>query len=1060
MKFGHFFIERPRFAGVLSILLIIVGLLAFGVLPVSQYPEIVPPTVNISASYPGATAETISNTVATPIEQAINGVENMLYMTSSSTAGSMSISVTFELGTDLDTAQVLVQNRVAQAEPSLPGEVRNLGVSVQKRSPDLMMVIHLLSPDDSLDNLYISNYAQLQVVDVLKRINGVGDIRVFGAREYSMRIWLDPDRLAAFSLTATDVVGALRAQNVEVAAGTLGQPPMPQKTAYQYSVNTQGRFSSPAEFRRIIVKSGKEGRLTRLEDVARVELGARDYGTNSYLNGKMAAGLGVFQLPGGNALETSAEIHRTMAAIARDFPEGLTYKIAYDPTQFVDESMSAVYRTILEATLLVILVIILFLQSWRAALIPIIAIPVSLIGTFAVMSLFGFSLNTLSLFGLVLAIGIVVDDAIVVVENIERNLDLGKSAREAAHITMDEVGTALVSIALVLAAVFIPVAFLGGITGEFFRQFALTIAAATVISAFNSLTLSPALGAILLRRKGAQRTAFGKVWELVLGPVFKIFNFGFDRTVAGYKTGILRVVRRPLIAMGVFGGLILLMVFALNRIPTGFIPPQDMGYLIVSVELPKGAALQRTTDVILEATERISEVPGVGNVVGIGGFSGATFASASNAGAMFILLDQFKDRAPGVNSTDVAAQIRQKLSGIMEAGFFVILPPPVRGLGNGGGFTMMVQDRSGQGLQTLESESWKLIGIANQDPRIQSAFTTFTTSVPQYWLDIDRTKVEMLDVPMDNVFQTLQANLGSAYVNDFNLYGKTYKVTVQADASFRVEPEDITKLRTRSRNGDMVPLGSLLTVRKTSGPDRVVRHNLYPAVEIQGNAMPGVSTGTAIKVMEELAGENLQGGFGYEWTGIAYQEKKTGNVGLLVFPLSVLFVFLLLTAQYESWSLPLVIILIVPLCILFALGGIALRGMDNNILTQIGFIVLIGLASKNAILVVEFAKAQEDEGLNSFDAVIKAAMLRLRPILMTSIAFILGVLPLVFSSGAGAEMRQTLGTAVFSGMIGVTFAGLFLTPVFYLLIRRWIVGRQARSGPETSREPDEGMSGL
>lgn len=1050
MKFGHFFIKRPRFAGVLSILVIIVGLLAFGSLPVSQYPEIVPPTITVSAFYPGATAETIADTIATPIEQAVNGVENMLYMTSSSTAGAMSLSVTFDLGTDLDTAQVLVQNRVAQAEPRLPVEVRNLGVVVQKRSPDMMMVVHLQSPDNTFDNLYISNYVQLRVVDVLKRIKGIGDITVFGAREYSMRVWLDPDRLASFNLTAMDVVAALRAQNVQVAAGTLGQPPMEHESAFQFSVNTQGRFNDAEEFRKVIVKSGEQGRLTRLEDVARVELGARDYGINSFLNGKVATGMGIFQLPGGNALETAANIRATMEDLSKDFPDGLTYRIAYDPTQFVEQSMTAVYQTIIEASLLVIVVIILFLQSWRAALIPILAIPVSLIGTFSVMYLFGFSLNTLSLFGLVLAIGIVVDDAIVVVENIERNLELGKTAREAAHITMDEVGAALISIALVLTAVFVPAAFLGGITGEFFRQFALTIAAATIISALNSLTLSPALGAILLRPKGAQRTTFGKIWNAVLGPVFKIFNFVYDKATKGYAGSISRVVRRPIISMSIFGLLVMVMVFAMNRIPTGFIPQQDMGYLIVAIDLPKGASLQRTTDVVLEATDIIRAVPGVGNVVSMAGFSGATFATASNSGALFVLLDQFEDRAPGVTATGVAAEVNKALSRIMEASFFVITPPPVRGLGSGGGFKMIVQDRSGHGLRALEAETWKLIGLANRDPAIQFAFTTYSNSVPRYWLDIDRTKVEMLDVPIDNVFKTLQAYLGSAYVNDFNLYGRTYQVTVQADAEFRLDPDDISDLRTRSRSGAMVPLGSLLKVRKTTGSDRVVRHNLYPAAEVQGGAMPGVSTGAAIEVMERLADQNLQDGFGYEWTEIAYQEKKSSNVGMFIFPLSVLFVFLVLTAQYESWTLPLVIVLIVPLCILFALGGIWIRGMDNNILTQIGFIVLIGLACKNAILVVEFAKDQEDKGLKPLPAVIEAAKLRLRPILMTSIAFILGVMPLAFSSGAGAEMRQVLGTAVFTGMIGVTLSGLFLTPVFYVIVRNWVLRNES---PEPTENP-------
>ncbi len=1036
MKVGHFYIERPRFAAVISIIIIIIGMLAYFRLPVTQYPEIAPPSISVTAVYPGADPEVIADTVATPLEQEINGVEDMLYMTSSATNdGVMSLNITFALGTDLDNAQVLVQNRVATAEPRLPEEVRRLGVTTKKQSPDLMMVVHLESPDNSYDMLYISNYALLRVQDVLKRIKGIGDLTVFGAREYSMRVWLDPDRLSSLNLTANDVVTALQQQNVQVAAGTLGQPPNPGDTAFQLTVSTQGRFIEAQQFKEVIVKSGADGRLIRVGDVARVELGARDYGRTSYLNGNEAVGIGIFQRPGSNALETAQEIRATMEQLSRDFPPGLTYRIAYDPTQFIDESVNAVYTTIFEAVGLVILVIILFLQSWRAALIPIAAIPVSLIGTFAVMAAFGFSLNNLSLFGLVLAIGIVVDDAIVVVENIERNLELGKSPREAAHITMDEVGTALVSIALVLSAVFIPTAFLGGISGAFFRQFALTIAVATLISAFNSLTLSPALGAILLRRHDAPPTRFGRVWNAVLGPIFRGFNRVFDRANQGYVGGIRRIIQRPLISLAVFAVLIGVTVLMFRQVPAGFIPQQDQGYVIVAAELPKGAALSRTDEVVRRATKIIQDTPGAENVVAIGGFSGATFSTAPNAAAFFVLLPQFEDREDGITSGKLVGELWTRLSQIQEARFFVIDPPPVRGLGTGGGFKMMIQDRGGLGLAELEKYTWMLAGKANQTTGLTQVFTTFSTGTPKFYLDIDRTKAEMLNVPVENIFRSLQINLGSAYVNDFNLFGRTYRVTAQADSPYRLEPDDINRLRVRSSDGAMVPLGSLVSIKRTTGPDRVVRHNLYPAVALQGTTAPGYSSGEAQQKMMELAEEILPPGLGFEWTELAYQEQQTGNVGLLIFPLSVLLVFLVLTAQYESWSMPLAIILIVPMCILFALLGVWMRGMENDILTQIGFIVLIGLASKNAILIVEFARQNEEEGMERFKAATEAARLRLRPILMTSFAFILGVVPLVIASGAGSEMRQVLGTAVFSGMLGVTLIGLFLTPVFYVVIR-------------------------
>ncbi len=1039
MKFGRFFIDRPRFAAVISILIVLIGMLAFGRLPVTQYPEIVPPTIVVSANYPGASAEVIADTVATPIEQEINGVDNMLYMTSQSTSdGGMSLQITFKLGTDLDTAQVLVQNRVAVAEPRLPESVRRLGVVTQKRSPDMMMVIHLLSPDDTYDGLYLSNYATLNVRDVLARIDGVGDISVFGSREYAMRVWLNPQRLAALNLSAGDVVSALQAQNMQVASGALGQSPMPLKTAFELKVNTQGRFNDAEQFRNVIVKTGDDGRLTRVRDIARVELGSRDYLTNSYLDGKPAVALGVFQRPGSNALATADELEETMRTLAKDFPPGVEFQINHKPTEFVRQSVEAVYTTIFEATVLVILVIILFLQNWRAALIPILAIPVSLIGTFAVMAAAGFSLNNLSLFGLVLAIGIVVDDAIVVVENIERNLEHGLSPKEAARVTMDEVGAALISIALVLSAVFIPTAFLGGIEGQFFRQFALTIAVATLISAFNSLTLSPALGGILLQAADAPQTGFTRVWNTVLGPLFRGFNRVFGAGRDRYRRAVSSSVRRPAALLVVFAALVLLSLFMLQRVPGGFIPEQDQGFIIVAAELPKGAALQRTDAVVKRATQTMLNTPGVAHVIGIAGFSGATFSSASNGATMFVLMSPFDERADGFTAGAMVAKLNAALSEIQEAKFFAITPPPVRGLGSGGGFKMMVQDRSGRGLPTLEAAINELTMAANQTPGLERVFSTFSVATPRYFLDIDRTIAEMLNVPVENIFETLQIQLGSAYANDFNMLGRSYRVTVQADAPYRLETDDITDLRVRSDSGAMVPLGSLVKIRQTSGPDRLVRHNLYPAAEVQGSAAAQTSSGAALDKMEALAEQTLPRGIGTEWSEIAFQQKQSGNAGLLIFPLCVLFVFLVLSAQYESWSLPLAIILIVPLCILFALLGVWLAGMDNNILTQIGFIVLIGLAAKNAILIVEFARQQEQQGKDRFAAATEAAALRLRPILMTSFAFILSMVPLMLATGAGAEMRRVLGTAVFSGMLGITVLGLFLTPVFYVVIRRFV----------------------
>ena len=1048
MRFGHFFIDRPRYAAVISIIIVIVGTLSYSDLPITQYPEIAPPTIVVNANYPGASPQVIADTIATPIEQEINGIEDMLYMTSqSSSDGAMSLTITFKQGTDLDTAQVLVQNRIAKAEPRLPEEVRRLGIVAQKSSPDLMMVVHLESPDNSLDELYISNYALLQVRDEIARIDGVGDLVVFGAREYSMRIWLNPERMAAFQLSAQEVIASLRGQNVQVVGGKLGAPPMTSDNAFQYTLTAQGRFIEPDQFENVIVKRGEDGRLTRLKDVARIEIGGRDYVRNSYLNGQNAVAIGIFQRPGSNALETADNIIATMEKLSKSFPPGIAYRIVYNPTEFIDQSIDKVYLTIFEAVILVVLVIIVFLQSWRAAVIPVVAIPVSLIGTFAVMSVVGYSLNNLSLFGLVLAIGIVVDDAIVVVEDIQRNLEKGMTPREAARVTMTEVGSALISMALVLVAVFIPTAFLGGIPGAFFKQFALTISVATIISAFNSLTLSPALGKLLLRAPKHINNGAGEVHKTNF--FFRAFNSVFDSGKEKYGKVICVLVRRPAIMMCLFVILIACTYLLFQKIPGGFIPQQDQGYLITVVDLPKGASLERTDEVVQEATRIVQENPGIINVVAIAGLSAATFTTASNSAAMFVLLKPFEERGEGQSSSEIVGQLYGALSSIQGASFYVIDPPPVRGMGRGGGFKMIVQDRSGRGLPALEKATWELAGAANQNPKLTQVFSTTDSSTPQYYLDIDRTRAEMMDVPVENVFETLQIYLGSLYVNDFNLFGKTYQVIAQADAPYRLEPTDIMRLRAENTNGDMVPLGSIVKIKQIQGPDRIVRYNLYPAAELQGTGVPGISTGEALIEMENLASKILPAGISYEWTEIALQEKLGGNVGIIIFPLSVLFVFLLLTAQYESWSLPITIILIVPLCILFALIGVWFRGMDNNILTQIGFIVLIGLASKNAILMVEFARQREDEGKNHIEAAIEAAQIRLRPILMTAFAFILGVVPLMLAEGAGAEMRQVLGTTVFSGMLGVTMVGLFLTPVFYVIVRG-IVLKNATSNSKES----------
>jgi HAE1 family hydrophobic/amphiphilic exporter-1 len=1050
MRFAHFFVDRPIFASVLSILLLLVGGIAYTGLPVAQYPDIAPPTIVVRATYPGANAETIAATVATSLEQEINGVENMLYMSSYSTGdGAMQLTVTFRLGTNLDDAQVLVQNRVAIATPRLPEEVRRLGVTTRKSSPDLMMVVHMLSPDDSYDQLYVSNYARNNVRDILLRLDGVGDLIIFGERQYSLRIWLDPEKLAAYGLTSGDVVRAVQEQNVQVSGGSLGAEPAPSDNAFQLVVTTQGRFDDPRQFRQIIVRSSPDGRLIRVQDVARVELGAQDYVTNSYLNGKPAVALAIFQRPGTNALGAAAQIIGTMDQLKQSFPPGIDYQIVYNPTEFIAESVNAVYTTLFEAIALVVLVVIVFLQSWRTALIPIVAIPVSLIGTFAVMGALGFSLNTLTLFGMVLAIGIVVDDAIVVVENVERNIALGLSPREAAHKTMDEVGAAVIAIALVLAAVFIPTAFIPGISGQFYRQFALTIAVSTVISAINSLTLSPALAALLLKPHSHEKPRNPLVrtgsW------MASTFNRGFDATARGYARSVDVLVRRKIIVLPVYVALIAGTVWIAGKVPRGFIPNLDQGYGIVVIQLPDGSALSRTDEVVQRASKIMTETPGVWDAVAFAGFSGATFTNASNAAAIFARFRPFEERLQqGLSADAIIKDLFGRLQPIEEAFIIAIPPPPVRGLGNSGGFRMQVQERTGSDVRRVLASTVELIGQARQNPNLAGVFSTYSANSPQIYLEIDRQKARILNVPIANIFETLQVNLGTAYINDFNAFGRVYQVRAQADQRFRVDQSDLNRLRVRSATGALVPLGTLVETREVTGPDLVQRYNMYTSVPLQGAAPPGVSSGQALQTMEELARQTLPQGMTFEWTELAFQERQTGNTAVFIFALSVLFVFLVLAAQYESWTLPLAIVLIVPMAVLSALAGVMLRGMDNNILTQIGLVVLVGLAAKNAILIVEFAKQAEDEGKGTIEAVVEAARLRLRPILMTAFAFILGVVPLVIATGPGAEMRQALGTAVFFGMLGVTFFGLFLTPVFYVAIRKsvlWLAGWRRRPIP-------------
>jgi hydrophobe/amphiphile efflux-1 (HAE1) family protein len=1060
VKIAHFFIDRPVFAAVISILITIMGIIAYPTLPVAQYPQVAPPTVVVSAVYAGASAETLSETVATPIEQQINGVEDMLYMSSQSTGdGRVSITVTFKLGADLDKAQVLVQNRVAVATPRLPQAVRDTGVTVRKASPDFLLAVQLYSPNARQNYAYVANYASLEVRDRLLRIDGVGDLNLRGARDYAMRIWIDPDRAAARGLTAADITGALASHNVQVAAGAVGAAPFAAGgTAYQLNVQALGRLSTPQQFADIIVKRDADGRITRVSDIARVEMGAQDYTSNAYMNAIPAVNVGVLQLPGSNALETADNIIKTMREMKKEFPPGIDYQIIYNPTEYIRASIEEVQKTLAIALALVVLVIVVFLQSWRAAVIPILAIPISLIGTVAVLKLFGFSLNNLTLFGLVLSIGIVVDDAIVVVENIERHLRRGMTPLEAAHTTMDEVGGALMAIALVLASVFVPAAFVTGIAGQFYRQFALTIATATVLSLVVSLTLSPALAALILKPHDDHAMPKGRLDRAV-----KRFGVGFNRRFDQVSDGYGRLTRKLLSVAGLmlvaYVGLLALTGWRLHATPGGFIPALDQGNFIVSVALPPGASLERTDQIAQQVRKDLNETPGVLAVVVVVGADATSNTLASNSIQIFAVEDPFSKRAgqKGRDLYSIMDDVRKREArNIPGADVRVIQQPSVRGVGSAGGFKMIVEDKGGRGLVALEQAAKAVAAEAIKTGAVSNAFVTFNNRTPRVFADIDRDKAEFLGVPDSNVFSTLQTYLGSSYISDFNFLGHTFQVQAQADAPYRQDESAIAQLQTRSTSGRMVPLGSVVNVHRTLGPYRVLRYNLYPSAEIQGDPAPGKSSGQALQAMEETANRVLPQGFGWEWTELAYQQQLAGGSSGAVFVLAVVFVFLLLAALYESVTLPLAVILIVPMCLLGAVTGVNLRGLDNNILTQIGFIVLIGLAAKNAILIVEFARQGETEkGLSRWDAAIEAARTRLRPILMTSFAFILGVAPLAFAKGAGAEMRQALGTAVFFGMIGVTFFGLIFTPVFYVLCRS-ISDRLPKPKPRPPEVPTTG----
>jgi multidrug efflux pump len=1057
MNISNFFIKRPIFAAVISIIIFVIGALAYFRLPLSEYPEVVPPTVVVRTSYPGANPTVIADTVASPLEQQINGVEGMLYMFSQATAdGVMTLTITFGLGTDLDKAQVQVQNRVSQALPRLPQEVQRLGVTTEKTSPDLLMVVHLESPDNRYDMLYLANLAILQVKDELNRIPGVGNVQVFGAGDFSMRVWLNPNKLASHNLTATDIVQAIREQNVQVAAGVLGAPPTNTgSNAFQLLVNTQGRLTTEEEFGNIIVRAAKDGEITRVRDVGRVELGSSTYALRSLLDNKFAAALPISQRPGSNALATSQQVRDTMERLKKSFPEGVDYKIAYDPTVFVRESIQAVGHTFVEALILVVLVVLVFLQTWRASLIPLVALPVSLVGTFSIMLALGFSLNTLSLFGLVLAIGIVVDDAIVVVENVERNIALGYEPHDATRRAMEEVSGPIVAIALVLCAVFVPTAFIVGLSGEFYKQFALTIAISTVISAFNSLTLSPALAALLLKPHDAKKDAFTRLLDFLFGWFFRLFNRFFGSASNGYRKLVTHTLRSSAIAVVIYLGLIALTILGFSRVPVGFVPTQDKGYLVSFAQLPNGATLDRTEAVIRQMSDIALKHPGVQNAVAFPGLSINGFTNSPNSGIVFATLKPSEERKSAeLSANAIAADLTKQYSGIQEAFIAIFPPPPVQGLGTVAGFKLYIEDRAGLGLQSLYKETTATLQKGNQTPGLAAVFSSFDINVPQIDSHVDREKAKTYGIPLGDVFDTMQVYLGSLYVNDFNRFGRTYQVNVQAESPYRLQPEDISHLRTRNLAGQMIPLGSIVNVKPIYGPDRVMHYNGFPAAEINGAAAPGFSTGQSETAIAKVLNDELPFGMKFEWTELTYQKILAGNTMVYIFPLSVFLVYLVLAAQYESWSLPLVIILIVPMTLFSAIAGVWLLHGDNNVFTQISLIVLVGLACKNAILIVEFAREKQlREGMNRVEAVLAACRLRLRPILMTSLAFTMGVVPLVLSTGAGSEMRRAIGVAVFFGMLGVTAFGLVLTPVFYVLVQRLVEGRDVKKSETDTDSP-------
>ena len=1038
MNLSKFFIDRPIFAGVLSLLIFLAGAIALRFLPISEYPEVVPPSVVVRAQYPGANPKVLAETVAMPLEESINGVDNMLYMFSQGTSdGRMTLTVTFKLGTDPDKAQQLVQNRVAQAEARLPEEVRRLGVTTVKGATDLTMVVHLVSPNERYDMTYLRNYAVLNVKDRLARIEGVGQVLIFGAGDYSMRVWLDPRKVAERGLSAGDVVRAIREQNVQAAAGVVGASPSLPNVDLQLSINAQGRLQNEEEFGDIIVKSDTQGAVTRLRDIARLELGASEYALRSLLDNKPAVAVPIFAASGSNAIQISDNVRATMAEIKKNMPEGVDYRIVYDPTQFVRASIKSVVRTLLESIALVVLVVILFLQTWRASIIPLIAVPVSIVGTFAVLYMLGFSINALTLFGLVLAIGIVVDDAIVVVENVERNIEAGLSPRDATYRAMREVSGPIIAIALVLVAVFVPLAFITGLSGQFYRQFAVTIAISTVISAVNSLTLSPALSALLLKGRGEPKDALTRGMERTFGWLFHGFNKVFGRGARAYSGGVTRVLSRKAIMMGVYLVLVLATAGLFRSVPAGFVPGQDKQYLIGFAQLPDGATLDRTEDVIRRMGKIALEHPGVENAVAFPGLSINGFTNSSNAGIVFVTLKPFAERKRRDQSGGaIAGQLNQKFAAIPEAFIAMFPPPPVQGIGTTGGFKLQLEDRASLGYEALDAATKDFLAKAYKTPELAGLFSSFQVNVPQLYADIDRTKARQLGVPVTEVFDTMQIYLGSLYVNDFNRFGRTYSVRVQADAPFRARAEDVGHLKVRSNGGEMVPLSALMSVKAAAGPERAMRYNGFLSADINGGAARGYSSGQAQDAVERIAAETLPAGIGFEWTDLTYQEILAGNSAVWVFPLAILLVFLVLAALYESLALPLSIILIVPMGLFAAMAGVWATHGDNNIFTQIGLIVLVGLSAKNAILIVEFARELEFAGKTPIQAAIEAARLRLRPILMTSLAFVMGVLPLAFSTGAGAEMRQAMGIAVFFGMIGVTAFGLFLTPVFYVLLRK------------------------